>query len=337
MFGLRFTTAHVFVKTAGGAVPSGLRFRLYGDSGSYKGGVWADMRITRHLAAIVVGILVPLAAAYAGAGGVPVPELVSVPAGAYIAGSDRAEREAAYRLDEVAYGHSVTRSQRWYESEFPRGPRRTGAYAISRTPVTNAQYAAFIAATGYPWPAVTEAEWAGYGLVPSYARTRRYAWTGPKPPARRQDHPVVLVSHEDARTYAAWLSRKTGRLWRLPTEEEWEKAARGIDGRRFPWGEDFDPARANTSDGGPVDTTPVGAFPGGASPFGMLDAAGQVFEWTATRTGTGNGSGDPVRYVVKGGSWDDKGCGVCRPAARHGRPEFLKHILVGFRLVREGK
>jgi formylglycine-generating enzyme required for sulfatase activity len=73
----------------------------------------------------------------------------------------------------------------------------------------------------------------------------------------------------------------------------------------------------------------VGTFQAGKSPFGMLDAAGQVFEWTADTAGQ-------ERVVVKGaGSWDDKGCGVCRPAARHTRPAALKHILIGFRLVRE--
>jgi formylglycine-generating enzyme required for sulfatase activity len=72
----------------------------------------------------------------------------------------------------------------------------------------------------------------------------------------------------------------------------------------------------------------VGTFPLGASPFGLLDAAGQVFEWTGTAKGK-------TRYLVKGGSWDDKGCGICRPAARHSRPAAIKHILIGFRLVRE--
>ncbi|MBI1985361.1 MAG: SUMF1/EgtB/PvdO family nonheme iron enzyme, partial [Rhodospirillales bacterium] len=94
----------------------------------------------------------------------------------------------------------------------------------------------------------------------------------------------------------------------------------------FPWGDSYDPRRLNSHDLGPFDTMPVGSFPEGASPFGLLDAAGQVFEWTATPAGAG-------RYLVKGGSWDDKGCGVCRLAARHSRPADLKHILIGFRLV----
>ena len=114
----------------------------------------------------------------------------------------------------------------------------------------------------------------------------------------------------------------------MPDELEWEKAARGTDGRYFPWGNAFDASLLNSHDAGPFDTVPVGRYPSGASPYGLLDAAGQVFEWTETVGGT-------RRYIVKGGSWDDKGCGVCRPAARDSRPADIKHILIGFRLVRE--
>lgn len=256
------------------------------------------------------------------------PELVEIPAGTFIAGSDAAEREAAYRLDEAAYGHDVTRRQRWYESEPPRGKASLPAYAITRTPITNRLYAAFVAATGHPAPEVSAAEWQSYGLIHPYARTRRHAWQGGRPPAGREDHPVVLVSQADAAAFAVWLSAETGRRWRLPTALEWEKAARGSDGPRFPWGDAWDPRRLNSHDAGPFDTLPVGLFPAGASPFGLLDAAGQVFEWTASPAG-------PGRYLVKGGSWDDSGCGVCRPAAGHGRPAALKHILIGFRLVAE--
>lgn len=256
------------------------------------------------------------------------PAVVEIPAGIFIAGSDSEEREAAYRLDEAAYGSPVTREQHWYDEERPRGQAQTAAYAITVTPITNRQYAAFIAATGHRPPAVDRATWASYGLVHPYERTRRFAWIGRRPPAGREEHPVVMVSQADANAYAAWLSQRTGRVWRLPTELEWEKAARGVDGRYFPWGWKFDPARLNSHDAGPFDTTPVGSYGVGASPYGVLDGAGQVFEWTAT-------AADPGRVIVKGGSWDDQGCGVCRPAARHGRLIGMKHILIGFRLVHE--
>ena len=163
-------------------------------------------------------------------------------------------------------------------------------------------------------------------MIHPYPRTRRHAWRDGRLPKGRADHPVVMVSHADARAYAKWLSSETGRAWRLPTEVEWEKAARGTDGRHFPWGNTYNPTRLNSHDAGPFDTMPVGRFPNGASPFGLMDAAGQVFEWTSTRAGK-------ARHRVKGGSWDDSGCGVCRPAAGHSRPDHLKHILVGFRLV----
>lgn len=257
-----------------------------------------------------------------------IPATVLIPAGEFIAGSDGEEREAAYRLDEAAYGHSLTRQRRWYDDERPRQVVTLPDYRITLTPITNAQYQGFVDATGHPWPAVTREEWQSFGLIHPYERALRHAWRSRRAPAGREAHPVVLVSYEDAEAYGRWLSERTGETWRLPSEIEWEKAARGSDGRRFPWGNEFDPQRLNSHDAGPFDTLPVGSFPQSASPYGALDMAGQVFEWTATPAG-------PGRHVVKGGSWDDKGCGVCRPAASHSRPDRLKHILIGFRLVRQ--
>lgn len=256
------------------------------------------------------------------------PAVVSVPAGPFIAGSDATERETAYRLDAAAYGSPITREQEWYATERERSAAHTGAYAITVTPITNRQYAAFVAATGHPAPNVDPATWKASGLRHPYRSTRRFAWQHRRPPPGREDHPVVLVSHADAVAYAAWLSRRSGEHWRLPSELEWEKAARGTDGRYFPWGNTFDPQRLNSHDAGPYDTVAVGGHPDGASPWGMRDATGQVYQWTATFAA-------PGRALVKGGSWDDKGCGVCRAAARHVRPASLKHILIGIRLVRD--
>ena len=289
------------------------------------------MAASRRIRSFILPVLAVLSAAPADAAedsGLAVPPTAAIPAGPFVIGSGRAGREAAYRLDEKAYGHDGTRKGRWYEGERGRARIDTPAFAITVTPITNRQYAAFVRGSGHPAPDVAPRTWASYGLVHPYGRTRRHAWSEGRPPDGRRDHPVVMVSRADAAAYAAWLSRRTGRTWRLPTEKEWEKAARGTDGRMFPWGDGFDARLLNSHDRGPFDTEPVGLHPEGRSPFGLLDAAGQVFEWTATATGKG-------RYIVKGGSWDDKGCGVCRPAARHARPEGLKHILIGFRLVRE--
>ena len=252
-------------------------------------------------------------------------ETLLIPAGAFVMGSDVKERETAYRLDENAYGHNRTRQWKWYEDE-PQSKPHLGPYLITKNLITNAQYARFVKDTGHDAPDVSEKTWHSYKLAHPYPRTRKFAWGNRRPPVGREDHPVVLVSHKDALEYAKWVSLKTGQEWRLPSEAEWEKAARGINGRIFPWGPTFVPDQLNSHDKGPFDTLSVGSFPLGASPFGLLDPAGQVFEWTATPA-------SKARFIVKGGSWDDKGCGVCRPAARHSRPAYLKHILVGFRLV----
>ncbi|MBT6094946.1 MAG: SUMF1/EgtB/PvdO family nonheme iron enzyme [Rhodospirillaceae bacterium] len=272
--------------------------------------------------------IVLTAASADGAMATQAPLTVPVNAGPFIMGSDRTEREIAYRLDEAAYGHSRTRQWKWYEDE-PRREIDTGFYEITVTPITNQQYLEFVIATGHATPDVDRTTWKSYKLIHPYPRTRRHAWKDGRPPNGRLDHPVVLVSHDDAKAYARWLSKATGQNWRLPTELEWEKAARGEFGGHFPWGNGFDPTYLNSHDAGPFDTKPVGRHFDGISPFGLLDAAGQVFEWTGTSVSAKN-----ERYFVKGGSWDDKGCGVCRSAARHSRPAYLKHILVGFRLVR---
>ena len=255
------------------------------------------------------------------------PEVIEIPAGAFVFGSQRSEREAAYELDEEAYQHRITRDNGWYDREWDRHEVVLPRYLISRCLITNRQYQVFVEETGHRAPDVDRVTWESYGLIHPYERTRRFSWRGGLPKGR-EDHPVVLVSRDDAESYARWLSERTGQSWRLPSERQWEKAARGIDGRRFPWGDEFLPARLNSHDQGPFETVPVGRYPAGASPFGLLDAAGQVFEWTSANKGED-------RAIVKGGSWDDKGCGVCRPAARHSRPSRLKHILIGFRLVRQ--
>jgi formylglycine-generating enzyme required for sulfatase activity len=246
------------------------------------------------------------------------PLMVDIPAGEFWMGSTPEEREYGYRLDETLHGSTVARRQGWFEVE-TRQRLDLSAYRIDRNLVTNADYARFVAATGHRAPFVSESVWRGYRLVHGYPTVVKFLWRDELPPAGREQHPVVLVSHADAAAYCAW------RGTRLPSEAEWEKAARGTDGRYFPWGDTFDAARLNSEDGGPFDTVPVGSYPNGQSPYGVLDMAGQVFEWTATLF-----KAEPPRYMVKGGSWDDFP-GVTRSAARHGRPPELKHILIGFR------
>ncbi len=256
-----------------------------------------------------------------------VPDTILIPSGPFIFGSSSDEREYGYLLDEAAYGHKRTREGNWYEREADVQQITTSQFYITTTPVTNSQYFQFVKATGHPAPDVDEATWQGYRLVHPYERTRRHAWSDDSPPTGREEHPVVLVSHNDAQAYAKWLSSSTGHTWRLPSEIEWVKAARGDNGNIFPWGNTFAPDQLNSHDQGPFDTVPVGSR-SVANTYGLIDAAGQVFEWIQATP-------DAQRAWVKGGSWDDKGCGVCRPAARHSRPIDIKHILIGFRLVKE--
>ncbi|MFQ5693832.1 MAG: formylglycine-generating enzyme family protein [Nitrospinota bacterium] len=250
--------------------------------------------------------------------------MVIIPAGKFIMGSTAEEREYGYKLDETLHKSSVARQNRWFENE-TRREVALPAYRIDKYLVTNADYQEFVNATGHRAPYVAQKVWDSYGLIHKYRAVKRFLWEEGRYPPGRASHPVVLVAQADAAAYCEWRGKREGRRLRLPTEAEWEKAARGTDGRRFPWGNRFDPDRLNSYDGGPFDTVPVGRYPSGASPYGVLDMAGMVFEWTSTKA-----EWDDTKYIVKGGSWDDYP-GVTRSAARHGRPAGLKHILVGFR------
>lgn len=123
--------------------------------------------------------------------------------------------------------------------------------------------------------------------------------------------PVVYVSWNDAAGYCRWLSKETGRKFRLPTEAEWEYAARGFDGRKYPWGNEWDPSKAVFNVYG---SQPVGTHPEGASPFGIMDMAGNVYEWVEDRFAEKYNAKDLINpkgpetgeyRVIRGGSWAD--------------------------------
>ena len=172
---------------------------------------------------------------------------------------------------------------------------------IAKYPLTNAQYRAFVQATGH--------------RVPSH-------WEGGVIPEGKADHPVVHISWHDATACAAWYG------CRLPTEAEWEQAATGGDGRTWPWGNEWDDAKANTSEGNARDTTPVGSYPTGAAPCGALDMAGNVWEWCADWYDT-----EEALRVLRGGSWSNS-ANFARCAFRYGFDPDYRLISVGVRFSR---
>ena len=262
------------------------------------------------------------------------PILLGIPEGPFIQGSTSIERKIAYDLDKKAYKSDISKQQGWYEHEIEAQQVILPHFKISKYPITNAQYMFFINSTGYPAPYIDEETWNSYGTSYSYEKVKEYIWDHGYPAEGKSSHPVVLVTIEDAKAYAKWLSLKTTQKWRLPTEAEWEKAIRSADGRYFPWGNVFYDSYLNSADRGQGSTRPIGLFDDGKNPYGVYDGAGQVFEWTTTTLGQDSYSKADM-HIVKGGSWDNKGCGMCRPAARHLKPADMKHILVGFRLVQE--
>jgi formylglycine-generating enzyme required for sulfatase activity len=163
------------------------------------------------------------------------------------------------------------------------------AYAIEMFEVTNAQFAAFVEDTGY----VTDAEQGGSTGWQALA-------------AGKENHPAVKVSWNDASAYCDWAGR------RLPAEAEWEKAARGPDGFLYPWGDDWNPENANVKEAGYRGTTPVGIFANSASPYGVVDMAGNVWEWTADWYQPYPENSVPDEFygekfrVLRGGGWFDE-------------------------------
>jgi formylglycine-generating enzyme required for sulfatase activity len=205
------------------------------------------------------------------------------------------------------------------EVERPPHTVSIAAFEIDMFEVTNEQFEKFVAATGY----VTDAEKAGETSWQYYAKDK-------------SNHPVVKVSWNDAKAFCEWADK------RLPTEAEWEKAARGTDGRVYPWGNEWDETKANTKEAGYRGTTIAGSFPDGASPYGVMDMAGNVAEWTSDwfQPYPGYPGGDSeAQYfgekyrVIRGGGWfSDKE--LVRATERSASSETLANDDVGFRCAR---
>ncbi len=193
-------------------------------------------------------------------------------------------------------------------NERPRHQVMLAAYQIGKYPITNAQYAEFLRQN------------------PKQAEPPKAGWFLRKPAQSKEQHPAVGVSWHDAAAYCAWLSQATGRTYRLPSETEWEKAARGPDGRRYPWGDAWEENRANVNSSG---ATAVDRFPVGVSPYGCFDLLGNVQEWTSTLWD----AADPASgYVVRGGSFRSQPAAV-RCSARDSIHPDSKVNWRGFRVV----
>jgi formylglycine-generating enzyme required for sulfatase activity len=183
--------------------------------------------------------------------------MVRVPAGYFWMGSDQSDPETL-------------------EEEEPRHWLYLPEFWIGRYPVTVTQFAAFVKDTGYTTTSSKIATGWWWPPLPGH-------W---QPLMGKDDHPMTWLSWYDAIAYCQWLSGCTGRRYTLPSEAEWEKAARGEDGRIYPWGNEWDPDRCNLSESRKGDTTPVGLYsPHGDSPFGCADMAGNAWEWTRSLWG----------------------------------------------------
>lgn len=238
------------------------------------------------------------------------PEVIEIPAGQFVMGAEA----GTTGRDHERPAHLVT----------------LGFYYIGRYPVTNAQYMEFVRQTGYSAP-------------------KRTGWLGNKVSSRKKDHPVSNISWYDAVAYCQWLSEQTGRTYRLPSEAEWEKAARGADGRAYPWGNTWTDGLCNH---GSKNTTPVTEFAAGLSPYGCFDMIGNVWEWTITLWGelwddpqfrypykADDGrenqlAGDEVQRVFRGGSSASARDLVRCTSRDHYAPE-TRDPRIGFRVVRE--
>lgn len=254
-----------------------------------------------------------------------VPDLARIPAGDFFMGAADAE-----------------------EDERPVHRVFLREYSIGRFPVTQEEFARFVRDTGHPAPAVRSLPLITAGGRDAIFKELAvpYVWHNGEPPPGHGTHPVVLITHDDAVAYCHWLARLIGRGVRLPTEAEWEKAARGgVDGQRYPWGDDIDPSRCNFL----VDpatkprrgTRPTGTFPPNA--YGLYDISGNVWEWVSDWYGADyyavSDPADPRgpqaghMRIVRGGSWVNEDVTMLRCGYRHKVPPDTYAYSIGFRIV----
>jgi formylglycine-generating enzyme required for sulfatase activity len=178
-----------------------------------------------------------------------VPPMIMIPGGSFIMGSDKGKDSQAYDDETSQYMVPV------------------GNFECGKYPVTVAEYVCFVQSTGHAVPSnMMLSDWEG---IAASWRNKTLTWDIQR--TQRNDHPVVGITWKDALAYTQWMAKVTKQPYRLLTEAEWEKGARGTNGRIYPWGNEWDKTKANTYEGGPGMTTPVGSYPQSASPYECLD------------------------------------------------------------------
>jgi len=221
----------------------------------------------------------------------------------------------------VPSGEFIMGSKDGDKDEKPQHEVHLGEYWMGKYPVTNAQYKAFVDASGHRAPD---------------------GWKKDEIPKGMEKHPVVYVSWHDAIAFCEWASQANGETIRLPSEAEWEKAARGTDGRKYPWGNQK-PDKSLCKYGNLFgDTDPVSAHsPAGDSPYGCADMAGNVWEWTSSICKAypyreDDGRENPQTKgdrVLRGGSWNNDVSDVRSPYRNRSGPDDA-YFNIGFRCAR---
>jgi formylglycine-generating enzyme required for sulfatase activity len=245
--------------------------------------------------------------------------MIAVPTSEAVLGSTEGERAQA-RIDYGAGGENL------FRNEAPVRRAHVQGFELDRSPVTNRLFAEFVGACGVIPPdaeSLPQDKWEQtrryHGFTQPYEVVRRFLWEQGVPAPGREDHPVVLVTHDQAAFYCAWRGA------RLPTEKEWERASRGVTGNSYPWGSRYDGFRVFGRVRGSTDTSPVGSLPQGNTREGFTDMGGHVWEWTDTRW-----EGRKGHFVVKGNAWDGRP-GYGRGAAHDSRAKDAIDVALGFR------
>ncbi len=256
--------------------------------------------------------------------------------------------ELVPRFTRVPAGEFAMGAEDGDEDERPSHVVHVDAFHISVHAITHEQYAEFVRATGHRSPAIRELPRVVTSAQASSFReiAASYVWRGSDPPPDRARHPVTLVAFSDATAYCHWLTTQTRRGVRLPTEAEWERAARGtLEANRYPWGDDIDPSRANFLPDLALKkhrgTRPVGSYlPNGLE---LYDMSGNVWEWVADwyqadayrrpMRRNPRGPSEGALRLVRGGSWVTHDVSQLRCAHRHQVPPDTYTYSLGFRVA----